>query len=178
MIQPYNFDLPFYQTRIGNYCYIKDYVNIADKNIKKRKSYMFRSWKFHQLTPYWYDYLIHQGYEDYMPIVLTNMVISLLDAFFERNGDGSYRILNSPFNITQDQDGYDITHNGERLFRVKYLHQLQNAYFLMTGVELHDNGLELIFPELNVEKVEIVPWIEQERNKNLIPQRVRRARSL
>ena len=178
MIRPHNFDQQFYQFRIGNYCYIRDYRNIAGKRSERKKAFIVTSWKFRQLTPYWFDYIIHQGYDEFMPIMLTNNVISLLDNFFSVRDETSFKITNTPFVLAGDSDGYDVIHDNSKLFRIKYLHQLQNAYFLMTGVELHDNGLEIIFPELPDERKQVVPWVEQQRNKSLIHSRVERAVSL
>ena len=75
--------------------------------------------------------------ENVEPIELTN---ELLDKCgFDEPYDELYEHENGKFEITKERDKWWVTWNGgaDFWFAIKYLHQLQNAYYMVTGEELN-----------------------------------------
>lgn len=62
---------------------------------------------------------------------------------FKKSHQGYMELSRDEFNLAFDETGLDIAINGNdianTLSHIKYLHQLQNLYFALTGTELEIN---------------------------------------
>ena len=70
------------------------------------------------------------------PIPITEEL--LLKCGFDKPCDGVYEHNYGEFEVTKEQEKWWVTWNGgaDFWFEIKHLHQLQNAYYLVTGKEL------------------------------------------
>lgn len=70
------------------------------------------------------------------PILITEEL--LLKCGFDEPCDGVYEHNYEEFEVTKEVENWWVTWNGgsDFWFRIKHIHQLQNAYYLVTGKEL------------------------------------------
>lgn len=121
------------ELRIGNY------VNVIDDNGKIKGVDTISN-----ITLSGWETLL--GYEGIKPIPLTEE--GLLKCGYIKVGEGDFRLRVKSVDIYGDNnesefgvcflgDGYFIVrHDNHGLCYIKYLHQLQNLYFALTGKEL------------------------------------------
>ena len=82
-------------------------------------------------------YLLNDKNNEFEPVVLTEELLK-----FEFDSLGSFGYARGDFkleftkNIITTQDCFFIMWIGSRIIRIKYVHQLQNLYFALTGSEL------------------------------------------
>ena len=124
-------DLLPQQLVIGSVVYIADYIPV----IKPRKKLTCRMMP-RVLNDYWLQYVHQLGMYEVDPIFVNQSTLeSLNDLTHEEIGWG---IDGTDFFVSIDENEPYIAHrNGDiRLFQVKYVHQLQLAYSLLTGAIL------------------------------------------
>lgn len=75
------------------------------------------------------------SYSEIEPIPITEEM--LLKIGFDEPCDGVYEHNYGEFEVTKEQEKWWVTWNGgsDFWFEIKHLHQLQNAYYLVTGKE-------------------------------------------
>ncbi|WP_413512196.1 hypothetical protein [Myroides odoratus] len=78
------------------------------------------------------------AYEDLKPTELTEEI--LLKCGFKHLGNGFYELLGSFVSLCNIGDVFfNAGFKGATIGNIKYLHQLQNLYFTLTGKELEIN---------------------------------------
>jgi len=92
-----------------------------------------------QIT-YEYIRLIHNGNKNFKPIELTeDWLLKFGFKYSLRLDDFMFKDQNDVFEIQPYKKGFlnlVIWHDNEILQEIKYVHQLQNLYFALTGEEL------------------------------------------
>lgn len=84
----------------------------------------------------WCNGLIDATIDEIEPIPVTE---ELLEKYgFDEPCDGVYEHNYGEFEVTKEVENWWVTWNGgsDFWFRIKHIHQLQNAYYLATGKEL------------------------------------------
>lgn len=84
----------------------------------------------------WCNGLIGANITEIEPIPITEEL--LLKCGFDEPCDGVYEHNYGDFEVTKEWENWWVTWNGgsDFWFRIKHIHQLQNAYYLVTGKEL------------------------------------------
>lgn len=78
------------------------------------------------------------AYEDLNPIELTEE--RLLQCGFKHTGNGFYELLGTHIGLCNIGDVFfNVGFKGITIGNIKYLHQLQNLYFVLIGKELEIN---------------------------------------
>ena len=127
----YDFDALVGELCVGDYVYVIDSVPVDGELIDK--------WIVKQLDTYWMQFIYNLGEKWCKPIALTPEIIGFFDEIEQLDDVGTrFRMLGTPFYIVSLYDGtYSIEISGAvGVSRVRYLHQLQNAYYMLTGVKL------------------------------------------
>lgn len=127
----------FCELCVGDYIFIRDSYPKCGKLVER--------WKFKQLDAYWLQCVFNLGKGWSMPIELTADVIASFDEIEQLDENGTrFRLTSTPFYLVSLHDGsYSVeTLPFVAISRVRYLHQLQNVFYWITGVPLTNLRVE------------------------------------
>jgi hypothetical protein len=106
------------ELRIGNL------VKHLDYNLKVLKIGFTKIWTEDGLKPY----------DEIQPVELTEEILLINCRFKKSPHDIRFKTLNS-IRLKTTEKGFKFNY-GESIIYIKYVHQLQNLYFALTGEEL------------------------------------------
>ena len=118
------------ELRVGNLVLIKDYM---PRNIKEKFYDQYLVPKV--LDRYWMYYLNFKGFQECVPIPLSNNILNNIPEL--EAGEYGMNIVGTDFFVESNVEGnFDISIIESRLSRIKYVHQLQNVFHDLTGVDI------------------------------------------
>lgn len=118
------------ELRIDNAVFIRDCNLILGEYVWQ--------WKLHYLDDYWFGYLGNVTPDDLRPILLDRCLLSLLSDVIipDLTTPDLYTIRGTVYRLVRSRYGWDIKYSKQRIANVRFLHQLQNLYYDLTGSDL------------------------------------------